>query len=165
MPTTSTAVSTPIPKRPSRNRKYPKRYGFDWEGPEAYFNYTDLVSESIHNENYLMPSAYINMLNIDMNTGIIDKFEPDTSIKSLKATLTPDPDFPNFKQAMEGPHREEFLKVMLAEIKQLQTHKTWSTNAFLRSNIPNNKQVIPLTWIFKIKRHPSGEFHKFKARL
>ena len=36
-----------------------------------------------------------------------------------------DPDTPNFKDAMQGPHREEFLKAMTKEITQLETHNTW----------------------------------------
>ena len=35
----------------------------------------------------------------------------------------------------------------------------------LRSSIPNNAKVVPLTWAFWIKRKPNGDFGKFKARL
>ena len=35
----------------------------------------------------------------------------------------------------------------------------------LKSNVPTNGEVIPLTWLFRIKRKPNGDFDKFKARL
>ena len=32
-------------------------------------------------------------------------------------------------------------------------------------SIPDDAEVVPLTWAFRIKRKPNGEFDKFKARL
>ena len=105
------------------------------------------------------------MINFDDTTGTLDKCDPGNSFLVYKATATHDPDNPTFKEAMQGPHREQFLKAMANEINQLQKHNTWTTTAYLRSNLPKNTQRIPLTWVFKIKRRPNGEFYKFKARL
>ena len=69
-----------------------------------------------------MRLAYINNLNTDTTIWIIDKFEPDTSFKALEVTLFPDPHSLNFKQAMVEHHCEQFLKAMVSEVKQLQTH-------------------------------------------
>ena len=151
--------------RPTRSRKAPKRYGYDGNGPEAYFNYTDLVSDMMQTNHSLTPEAYMNMINTDIETGVVDRFESGPSFKAFKATSTVDPDSPNFKQAMQGPHREEFLKAMHNEVKQLQALNTWTTTAYLRKKLPKDTQVIPLTWIFKIKRRPNGDFYRFKARL
>ena len=35
----------------------------------------------------------------------------------------------------------------------------------MKSSLPSETEVIPLTWAFRIKRKPNGDFDKFKARL
>ena len=35
----------------------------------------------------------------------------------------------------------------------------------MTKDIPPDKQIIPLTWVFRIKRLPNGNFNKFKARI
>jgi len=35
----------------------------------------------------------------------------------------------------------------------------------LRSKVPEGTNVLPLTWVFKLKRYPDGWPRKFKARL
>lgn len=151
--------------RPTRSRNAPKRYGFNGTGSKAYFSYIDLVSDTLHSYDTLSPQAYANMLHTDPSTGVIDKCEPGPCFQALKASSTIDPDTPNFKAAMEGPHREEFLKAMDKELRQLVHMKTWETQGTICKSLPKEQKIIPLAWIFKIKRRPNGEFYKFKARL
>ena len=56
---------------------------------------------------------------------------------------------PNFREAMEGPHAEEFKKAMEKEIAQLEEHGTWQ--GVLTKDVPIDKQIILLTWVFRIK--------------
>ena len=52
---------------------------------------------------------------------------------------------------------------MEKEIAALEMHGTWT--GVLKSDIPANGEIMPLTWAFRIKRKPNGNFDKFKARL
>ena len=44
--------------------------------------------------------AYYNMINIDRETGILDKFDPHLFLEGYKASVGNDPDSPSFKEAM-----------------------------------------------------------------
>ena len=55
---------------------------------------------------------------------------------AFKANKTKDPDTPNYPDAMNGPHREQFEEAMASEIKELEDHNTWQ--AIPRSNVPKN---------------------------
>ena len=52
---------------------------------------------------------------------------------------------------------------MEREIRALEKHGTWQ--GVVRSSIPKDAEVVPLAWVFRIKRKPNGDFDKFKARL
>ena len=83
--------------------------------------------------------------------------------QALKASKKHDPDTPTYREAMNGPHREEFEKAMDAEVDQLRKHKTWT--GVKLSHLPAKANVLPGTWAFKVKRYPDGRFRKFKARF
>ena len=52
---------------------------------------------------------------------------------------------------------------MVKEIRELEARGAWT--GVLRSSVPKGEQIVPLTWAFKIKRLPNGDFDKFKARI
>ena len=52
---------------------------------------------------------------------------------------------------------------MVKEIQALKKHGTWV--GVLRKTLPRETKVVPLTWAFRIKRLPNGNFDKFEARL
>ena len=81
----------------------------------------------------------------------------------MKAGGKPDPDTPTFKEAMMSPYKKQFLKAMLLEIQELEAHNTW--NVIERKSLPEEANILPSTWAFKIKRTPSGDVSKFKARF
>ena len=94
----------------------------------------------------------------------IDTSIPDISLRAYKASKKgKHPDLPNYREAMEGEHDEEIKDTMKKEITTLEKHGTWT--GVLKSTIPEDGEVIPLTWTFRIKRKPNGEFDKFEARL
>ena len=43
----------------------------------------------------------------------------------FKSKTTHDPDLPNIKEALTGPHREQFIEGMTAEVEELAKHGTW----------------------------------------
>ena len=72
-----------------------------------------------------------------------------------------DPDTLTWDQAMAHPWKEQFLESAAKEIKELEDHGTWV-------EIPRSQatdQIIPTTWVFRIKRKPDGTFKKVKGRL
>ena len=100
----------------------------------------------------------------DPEEGFIDTSIPDVTLRAMKASKKgKNPDLPNCCEAMEGPHREQFKEAMQKEVDALEKHGTWQGT--LRSSIPEGAEVVPLTWAFRIKRLPNGDFDKFKAGL
>jgi hypothetical protein len=81
---------------------------------------------------------------------------------ALKASKK-DPDSPSFQEAMTGPYREQFLEAMRVEVSELESHKCWDVVA--ATVVPEGAKVLPTMWVFKIKRFPDGQVHRFKARL
>jgi len=113
--------------------------------------------------------AYWTLLHMNPDSDELESaqafFTPMAFAAAMKRrTKTPDPDTPSYRDAMSGPHREEFIKAMSVEISQLVEKETWH-HAMLRSHVPAGHKVIPLTWVFRIKRLPNGELNKFKARI
>ena len=78
---------------------------------------------------------------------------------ALAAKLN-DADNPTWEEAMNGPHAEGFWDAAKTEIDTLERMKVWNTVD--REDWMN---VLPSTWAFKLKRYPSGEPRKFKARF
>ncbi|KAI9153880.1 hypothetical protein LWI28_017915 [Acer negundo] len=46
------------------------------------------------------------------------------------------------------------------EIKALEKHKTWEL-----VDLPDNKEVVGLKWVYKTKYRSDGSIQKYKARL
>jgi len=74
-----------------------------------------------------------------------------------------DPDSPNFMEAITGEHSEEYLEAMGIEIQALQRAVTW--DVVPRSQVPRTTNILPLTWVYKLKHYPDGHPRKFKAQL
>src|SRR5438046_10060775 len=49
---------------------------------------------------------------------------------------------------------------MIEEIEVVIQHRTWEL-----TNLSSGKRVIPLKWIYKIKRDAKGVLEKYKARI
>jgi hypothetical protein len=74
-----------------------------------------------------------------------------------------DPGLPAYQQAMTGQHRAEFEKAMMKEIRELEKKSTW--HAVLVSTLPAETKVVPLTWVFRIKRLPNSIITSFLQSL
>ncbi|KAI9178204.1 hypothetical protein LWI28_023811 [Acer negundo] len=55
---------------------------------------------------------------------------------------------------------KEWCDAMDEEIKALEKHKTWEL-----VDLPDNKEVVRLKWVYKTKYGSDGSIHKYKARL
>jgi hypothetical protein len=70
-------------------------------------------------------------------------------------------DNPNWRQAMNGPFKEEYWKAALKEIETLESMDAWE----IVDRDDENMNVIDSIWAFKVKRFPDGMVKKFKARF
>jgi len=70
---------------------------------------------------------------------------------------------PTSKDALTGQHSSDFLIAEQAELDKLHQLNTWSI--VNRNDIKNKSAILHSTWVYKIKRHPSGLINKLKARL
>eukprot|EP00980_Cylindrotheca_fusiformis_P019967 scaffold7036_cov69-Cylindrotheca_fusiformis.AAC.1 len=167
MPQTDLNSSGPV-RRSQRQRSRPQRYGYDGTGLGGYLNLMEHVRQTPLSRRPTVAAtvAYWTLLAMDPNTGELDTFEPVYTAMAFKASKKKrgqDPDSPTYEQAMTGEHREQFVEAMTKEIRELEKKDTW--NAVEASTVPDDAQVVPLTWVFRIKRLPNGLFSKFKARL
>jgi hypothetical protein len=102
---------------------------------------------------------------MDPEFGIMENLFPNAVSQvpwMLKAT-TSDPDTPTLQEALNGPQRLEFVEAMAKEIQELEQHGTWKM--IQKSAIPEGANILPSTWVLRIKRYPDGRFRKVKARF
>ena len=72
--------------------------------------------------------------------------------------LPPEPK--NWRSLLAHPYRKEFKEAADKEIAELKEKDT-----FIYVNRPREKQVLPITWVFRYKFDNDGFLTKFKARL
>eukprot|EP00956_Cyclotella_meneghiniana_P042975 scaffold249367_cov117-Cyclotella_meneghiniana.AAC.2 len=70
-------------------------------------------------------------------------------------------DNPNWRQAMNGPFKEEYWKAALKEIETLEAMDAWE----VVDPDDSTMNVIDSIWAFRLKRFPDGKAKKFKARF
>ena len=104
---------------------------------------------------------------LDVHPGFIQSqflMEHPLAPMAMKAKKkTKDPDLPSLKESLTSPQAEEWWKAMDKEIASLEEKGTWTV--IDRSEVPEGHEVIPATWVQRIKRHPDGSMNKFKSRL
>jgi hypothetical protein len=67
---------------------------------------------------------------------------------------------PTFKAALAGPEANQWVAACLEELAGLEHMRTWSL-----VDRPPHGNVLPVKWVFKVKRDSTGGFERFKARL
>jgi histone deacetylase 1/2 len=104
-----------------------------------------------------------NALGYDWETGLQEQLYPALlQSPMVLAGKASDPDLPSTREALSGPHAEEFWKAMDKEIRELEAKGSWEIVD--RSSIPAGMKAVPGTWALRIKRLPCGTLSKFKAR-
>ena len=66
----------------------------------------------------------------------------------------------SLQQALDGPQAAEWSQAMNEELKSLHENQTWQ----LVPRSPHLK-IVPLRWVYKVKRDALGNIERFKARL
>jgi hypothetical protein len=65
-----------------------------------------------------------------------------------------------YEQAMASPDRNKWKAAMEEEIMSLNSHNTWQ---YVQP--PAGTKVIPVRWVFAVKRDATGKIERYKARL
>jgi hypothetical protein len=89
---------------------------------------------------------------------IAHAFASAQSIRTHRKNLLPPPDF--WHQLKRHPERRGFKDAADSEIKSLKDKKT-----FELVDYPENKQVLPLKWVFTYKTDDAGYLIRHKARI
>ena len=84
----------------------------------------------------------------------------DLATHVLTANSNSDPDLLTYDEAMASPQRNEWIKAAINEITSLEKMNCWEEVPIEAATT----QVLPGTWVFKVKRAPDGSFKKFKGR-
>jgi transposase InsO family protein len=87
-----------------------------------------------------------------------DKYEDRRANVNLATADLQEP--ATYREAMESPAREEWIRAMNEEIASLLANKTWE----LRTR-PEHIKPIPVRWVYKIKLDAKGNIERYKARL
>ncbi len=148
-----------VPKsRRARPVRPNKRYLYNANGTHGYNTITDPFVRS---------AMYLHHMTIDPVTHFVDVIVPHLpglteGLFSARKKRRDNPDTPMYHQAMQGPHRAEFVKAMSKELDSITNAHAWTP--ILRTTMPDGACVVPGTWSFRIKRYPDGRIRDYKAR-
>ena len=65
----------------------------------------------------------------------------------------------SYNEAIRSPHAENWRKAMQAEYESLMDNNTWTL-----VDEPEDQQVLPGKWVYKVKYRANGQVEKLKAR-
>jgi Reverse transcriptase (RNA-dependent DNA polymerase). len=156
-PLTQAIPPSPVPlRRSQRHSRAPQRLDVRHTSEKSY---------------YVPPSHFhdiFSAFNCSYNTQI-------TGPHSMMATSSADwfgafmarkkadnPDVFTFHQVMQLPDKEEWIKAAQKEISELEEHGVWEEVPLTEVG---NHQIVPSTWVFRLKRAPDGTVLKRKARI
>ena len=180
-PAPDTPTEEPVadpPERPSPRRSTRVRKPVDRFTPDKAHGYSTIRRFTSNLVKYICIFSaaravhdvhYTTALAMDPVFGVLDglsSLPPDYLTSHpwmLKSKKGKDPDTPTIREALTGPYHDEFLKAMSLEIDELEAHGTWTV--VKKSEVPQDSQIIPLTWAYKVKHWPSGLLRKIKARI
>ena len=75
---------------------------------------------------------------------------------AFKAMKGSDPDMPTSSQAMGSPQSEYWREAINIELVELERRGTWIEIHI--ENLPDDGNLVPGTWVFKVKHFPVGRF-------
>ena len=151
--------------RPKRVSFAPKRYGFDGSQGHGYTSYD--VTKDVYSYNDFTPELRAFIASISSSTGQLpEAFQPANygmphDPSANKARAVKDPDTLTYEEAMRSPEKNKWMEVAQTEISGLESKYTWKEVPMSAAK----SKIIPGTWVFRVKRSPSGEIRKFKARF
>ena len=79
------------------------------------------------------------------------------------ATTKYNNDNPSYSMALNGPNRLHFIAAMEAEHEAVKAKDTYDLCS--RDDLPPHTTILPVIWVFRVKRRPDGSILKYKARI
>jgi len=165
----SPAIPAPSRRYPARNRQQATQLDPTWNKNKTYgVRPVAALCGALLASVTVSPMTAFQLqqqaLGFDLETGFQEWMHPGIlqSPMALKAKKSSDPDLPSTREALSGPHAEEFWKSMDKEIYDLESKETWEVVE--RRLLPPGTHVVPGHWAQRIKRLPSGQLNKFKSR-
>ena len=148
------------PRRSTRNRRAPRRLGFDGSQGSGY------QATTHQKPNSSIPvdcCAAKQQVSLPPATFFTDAFLSSgiAPPRALAARTTKDPDTLTWDEAIKDSSRSEWLKAAQTEIDALVKKGTWDE---VKQEEATTK-ILPGTWVFRRKRTPDGRIKKFKARF
>ena len=64
------------------------------------------------------------------------------------------------KEALEGPQSQQWYEAAVGELDSHVVNNTWTLVP-----PPTGEHILPVKWVFIIKKNPNGSISRFKARL
>ena len=164
-PTPPTEADPPNPDPPAGPRRSARSNKGQRTTPryEDDFIHLAKVGEST-TENDVM--AYMAAVQTEYHSGDMGQISDARVYAAAHHKLTrkkrkkPDPDMPSLYQIKHRVDLEKWIEAMRKEVIQLVGLKTWE-----KVPRPKHEQVIPVTWVLKLKRLPDLTPYKYKARL
>ena len=112
---------------------------------------TEIFSESLNQD-----EASLNESEDSIPQQFIDELIESAS--ALNANIIHDP--VTYWEAMNGPDKDEWLKAMIKELKDLEAQKTWTL-----VELPQGRKALKSRWVYKIKTDAGGNITRYKARF
>lgn len=159
-------------RRSTRHKNPMKRFGFNFAVSTSQHahasckaTFRQLWSNVIATRAGNSDNRYLYALLMDPEFGIMENLFPHaiSQVPSMLKATKSDPDGPTLQEALAGPQRAEFLEAMAKEIDELEKHGTWTVTP--KASVPEGANILPSTWVLRIKRYPDGRFRKVKARF
>ena len=102
-------------------------------------------------------AAYFNTFNTEWTEPTKNLFSAPAA---YKVRATKDPDTLSYHEAMNSSNKDKWCEAAKKEIEELEGKLTWVEVPMSEAK----SKIIPGTWVFRVKRNPSGEIKKYKAR-
>ena len=151
-PMSATRETPSSPRRSTRSRAPPRRFGYDGSQGKGYL--------ATHDETIAVDPSSWNWLLHEHELVTKQRLTPSSETLIFKAA-TSDPDTLTFDEAMSNPDElEKWKDAALAEIQSLEKNGTWQ----VVNKSEARGRILPGTWVFRRKRTPDGTVSKFKAR-
>ena len=154
------------PRRSGRSNKgqAPHRHGYDGSGPAGYNANTCGCNNPscFHAETYHQHSFcdYFSAFFTCFNTEWEYSYDLPFLQSAYKVRAVKDPDLLSYQEAMNSPDKDRWSEAAKKEIEELEGKTTWKEVPMSEAK----SKIIPGTWVFRVKRTPSGEIKKYKAR-
>ena len=148
--------------RPARIRRPPTRLGYDGTSGGGYLGLsspTETQNQGLQVSRHAPHS--INDSPADFLPFIASLCHPFPLPEAFKARAVKDPDTLSFQEAMASSDKSKWMEAAQKEISGLESKSTWEEVPMADAKA----RIIPGTWVFRVKRSPSGEIKKYKARF